>query len=93
MYKAGLAHRAQNKGLRQATQEQRDNKEFKRGYKAIVTNVDMDAGAPDIPGAGAKTSVGVGTPTLANQLPSPQRGVADLTSVFEAYAMGLGRTP
>ena len=101
MYKAGLAHRAQNKAYRQATQEQRDNKEFRRGYKALVADIDMDAGVPDrsgaagapIPGSAEKTtrSTGSGTPTLANKLPSPQKPVGNLIDTFEAYARGLGK--
>ena len=53
----------------------------------------MDAEAGAVTGGAATRDTGTGTRTLANKLPSPQRGVADLTGVFEAYARGLGQTP
>ena len=91
MYKAGAEHAATGKVLLSANRQQRNDPEFMRGYKVIRDNIDMDAELA----AGAATGAagGRGTPTLANKLPSPQRGVADLTGVFEAYGRGLGQPP
>ena len=100
MYKAGAEHAATGKLITSANREQRNDPEFKRGYKVIRDSMDMESEAA---GAGASTgatrggrgtrNTGTGTPILANKLPSPQRGVADLTGVFEAYARGLGQAP
>jgi hypothetical protein len=105
MYKDGQEHAAKGKLILSATSRQRNDPEFMRGYKVIRDNIDIDfeagaatGAATGAAGGGGRAAIGgrgtretgTGTPTLANKLPSPQEGVADLISVFEAYGKALG---